>query len=70
MVKRKLVPLLSLSFWCLVVVVRLFIAVPCVCLQFVIVVFPDHFFFWTEMTYVTTVLKSIGRMKCSITTLN
>ena len=34
--------LLSLSSWCLVVVVWLFIAVPCVCLEFVIVVFPDH----------------------------
>ena len=34
--------LLSLSSWCLVVVVWLFIAVPWVCLQFVIVVFPEH----------------------------
>ena len=34
--------LLSLSSWCLVNVVRLFLAVPWVCLQFVIVVFPDH----------------------------
>ena len=40
--KRKLVALLSLSFWCLVIVVWLFLAVPWVCLQFVIVVFPDH----------------------------
>ena len=40
--KRELVTLLSLSSWCLVVVVWLFIAVPCVCLEFVIVVFPDH----------------------------
>ena len=38
--KRRLVPLLSLSSWCLVVVGWLFLAVPCVCLQFVI--FPDH----------------------------
>ena len=37
-----LVALLSLSFWCLVIVVWLFLAVPWVCLQFVIVVFPDH----------------------------
>ena len=34
--------LLSLSSWCLVVVVWLFLAVPWVCLQFVIVIFPDH----------------------------
>ena len=27
---------------CLVVVVLLFLAAPCVCLQFVILVFPDH----------------------------
>ena len=40
--KRELVALLSLSSWCLVIVFRLFLAVPWVCLQFVIVVFPDH----------------------------
>ena len=40
--KRKLVALLSLSSWSLVIVVWLFLAVPSVCLQFVIVVFPDH----------------------------
>ena len=40
--KRELVALLSLSSWCLVVVVWLFLAVPWGCLQFVIVVFPDH----------------------------
>ena len=39
--KRELVALLSLSSWCLVIVVWLFLAVPRVCLQFVIVVFPD-----------------------------
>ena len=39
---RGLVALLSLSSWCLVVVERLFLAVPRGCLQFVIVVFPDH----------------------------
>ena len=41
--KRELVALLNLSSWCLVVVERLFLAVPwgC-CLRFVIVVFPDH----------------------------
>ena len=40
--KRELVALLGLSFWCLVIIVSLFLAVPWVCLQFVIVVFPDH----------------------------
>ena len=50
MVERKLemstrsgsVALLSLSSWCLVMVVWLFLAVPWVCLRFVIVVFSDH----------------------------
>ena len=40
--KIELVALLSLSGWCLVIVVWLFLAVPWVCLQFVIVVIPDH----------------------------
>ena len=40
--KRELVALLSLSSWCLVIAVWLFLAVPWVCLQFVTVVFADH----------------------------
>ena len=40
--RRGLVALLGLSSWCLVVVGRLFLAVPLGCLRFVIVVFPDH----------------------------
>ena len=40
--KRELIALLSLSSLCLVIVVWLLLAVPWVCLQFVIVVFPDH----------------------------
>ena len=40
--KRELIALLNLSSWCLVMVGRLFLAVPQGCLQFVIVVFPDH----------------------------
>ena len=40
--KRELVALLSLSSCCLVMIVRLFLAVPWVCLRFVIVVFPDQ----------------------------
>ena len=34
--------MLNLSSWCLVMVERLFLAVPWGCLRFVIVVFPDH----------------------------
>ena len=46
MVKSELVDLLNLSSWCLVIVVWLFLAVPWVSLQFVIVVLPDqtHYF--------------------------
>ena len=40
--KRELIALLNLSSWCLVMVERLFLAVPQGSLQFVIVVFPDH----------------------------
>ena len=48
--KRELVALLNLSSWCLVMVERLFLAVPRGCLQFVIVVFPDHThqLFWIQ----------------------
>ena len=40
--KRELDALLSFSSWCLVMVVWLLLAVPWVCLRFVIMVFPDH----------------------------
>ena len=40
--RRELVALLSLSSWSLMIVVLLFLTMPGVCLQFVIVVFPDH----------------------------
>ena len=48
--KRELVALLNLSSWCLVMVEWLFLAVPWGCLQFVIVVFPDHthYFFFSQ----------------------
>ena len=42
MEKIELAALLSLSSWCRVIVVWLFLAVPWICLQFVIMVFPDH----------------------------
>ena len=40
--KRELVALLNLSSWCLVMVERLFLAVPWGCVWFVILVFSDH----------------------------
>ena len=40
--KRELIALLNVSSWCLVMVERLFHAVPRGCLQFKIVVFLDH----------------------------
>ena len=40
--KRELIVLLNLSSWCLVMVERIFLTVSQGCLQFVIVVFPDH----------------------------
>ena len=53
--KRELIALLNLSSWCLVMVERLFLAVPRGCLQFVIVVFPDHahllFFIFTHSKF-------------------
>ena len=66
--KRELIALLNLSSWCLMMVERLFLAVPRGCLQFVIVVFPDHthlLFFkvknWKsqteEMTYEQAITK-------------
>ena len=54
--KRELIALLNLSSWCLVAVDRLFLAVTRGCLQFVIVVFPDHthllFLLFTERFWV------------------
>ena len=43
--ERELVALLKLSSWCLMMVERLFLAVPRGCLRFVIVVFPDQTLF-------------------------
>ena len=48
--KRELVALLSLSSWWLVIVVWLFLAVPWVCLQFVIVVFPGILAYYSKST--------------------
>ena len=40
--EERVVVLLNLSSWCLVMVERLFLAVPWGCLRFVIMVFSDH----------------------------
>ena len=52
--KRELVALPCLSSWLLVVAVLLYLTMPWVCLQFVIVVFPDHthlLFLYSSITY-------------------
>ena len=54
--KRELVALLNLSSWCLVMVGRLFFAVPQGCLPFVIVVFPDHTHFYCWKSHVAAQL--------------
>ena len=54
--KRELIALLNLSSWCLVMVERLFLAVPWGCLQFVIVVFPDH----TRLLFLLCLQCSLG----------
>ena len=75
--KRELVALLKLSSWCLVMVERLFLAVPGGCLQFVIVVFPDHthllFFIRWQISSLANkdnclikVHQSDGSSKCNI----
>ena len=58
--KRELVALLSLSSWCLVIVVWLYLAVPCVYLHFVIVIFPDHTHLL--LSILTTLLKIIKKV--------
>ena len=45
---KELVAFLSLSSWCLVIVVWLFLAVQWVCLQFVIAVFSNHSNYYIE----------------------
>ena len=60
--KRELIALLNLSSWCLVMVERLFLAVPRGCLQFVIVIFPDHtpcthlLFLWNLLSKFSVIL--------------
>ena len=69
--KRELVALLGLSSWCLVVVGRLFLAVPRGCLQFVIVLFPDHTHYYIQIRNVnaTCILRSSKIFLCATKTL-
>ena len=53
--KRELVALLNFSSWCLVMVERLFLALPRGYLRFVIVVFPDH----THLLFLNTLCRPI-----------
>ena len=57
--KRELVALVYLSSWCLVMVERLFLAVPQGCLRFVIVVFPDH----THLLFFIYCFIKLNKMK-------
>ena len=64
--KRELVALLNLSSWCLLMVERLFLAVPWGCLWFVIVVFPDHthlLFLWIYSSYERDFMTSLSDNK-------
>ena len=61
--KRELIALLNLSFWCLVMVERLFLAVPRGCLQFVIVVFPDH----THLLFLEEIQLKITKLRVTTT---
>ena len=54
--KREPVALLNLSSLCLVMVERLFLAVPWGCLRFVTVVFPDH----THLLLLQSVASDLG----------
>ena len=64
--KRELVALLNLSSWCLVMVERLFLAVPWGCLRFVIVVFLDHthLLFWSIRFYRIIVFFFLFLQQC------
>ena len=53
--KRELVALLNVTSSCLVMVERLFLAVPRGCLRFVIVVFPDR----THLLFLLQFIKGV-----------
>ena len=57
--ERELVALLSLSSWCLMIALWL-LAVPWICLRFVIVIFPDHtHYIW--VSFMRTVSNGSGK---------
>ena len=64
--KRELIALLNLSSLCLVMVKRLFLAVPQGCLRFVIVVFPDH----THLLFWITTKKKVVKVDPPLTKLS
>ena len=69
--RRELVALLNLSSWRLVMVERLFLAVPRGCLRFVIVVFPDNthlIFLYVPCSLVIPAGKELGGSACKIFT--
>ena len=70
--KRELVALLNLPSWCLVMVERLFLAVPRGCLRFVIVVFPDHthLLFLSISGFIYSKLRSCTYMYVTVTLFN
>ena len=69
--KRELIALLNLSSWCLVIVEWLFLAVQRGCLQFVIVVFPDHtHLLFLVLTLRTTVVEKSQFQPVASETLN
>ena len=57
--KRELVALLSLSSWCLLIVVWLFLAMPWVSLKFVIVAFSDN----THLLFLDVIQSDIALPK-------
>ena len=58
--KRELVAFLSLSSCCLVMVERLFLAVPWGCLLFVIVVFSDHTHYFNSVSFHEKICQGSG----------
>ena len=62
--ERQLVALLNLSSWCLMMVERLFVAVPRGRLRFVIVVFPDH----THLLFLYVIIR-VASNDCTEKTL-
>ena len=52
--------------WCLVIVVWLFLPVPRICLQFVIVVFPDHTHYFWSITVARRLLAGRQPKVCQV----